>query len=782
MRFYEIEIKGIVQGVGFRPFIYNYAKSQGFKGFVKNSSSGVIVVTDCDDIVSFVSFIKNNSPTLARIYSIEVKELEDIDINDFSIQESAQSLGFTHLSPDIAVCKDCLNELSDPKDRRYLYPFINCINCGPRYSIIKKVPYDRENTTMAKFQMCDGCSKEYNDPTNRRFHAQPNACPTCGPKISLYIEKVKVDDSNEEILRKTIDLLKAGAIVAIKGIGGFHLACDAFNKDSLIRLRHRKKRINKPFALMSPNISSIKKFCKVSDYEASILLQRGRPIVLLNKLKDLNLPEEIAPHNNCFGFMLPYTPLHYLIFYYPTMNIMEEDSENFSALVMTSGNFSEEPIIKDNEEALTILSQLSDAILLHDRDIYTRVDDSVIKVYNSKSVFIRRARGFIPQTFHLNQTTNDILACGADIKNSFVLIKDADAILSHHIGDMENLETIVFYQESFQKLASVYNVSPVAVAFDMHPAYHSARWAQSYIDGRVIFSLPVQHHYAHIASVMAEKGINEKVIGIAFDGNGYGSDGKLWGSEFLISDLDGFERFAHFKYIPLPGGEMAIKEPWRCALSYLKASYEDYTNDQIINMMEDIGFLKTITININLIRNLLKIMDNHGLSPLSSGAGRLFDAVSALLGLCYINTFEGEAPIALESILEDDKSYSDLDLYYPYEIIKEGITKYFVDFSQTIKGIVNDIKEEKNRALISHKFHSTVVNVIITMTKIIRDKTAINTVALSGGVFQNKYLLENATNELCKNGFKVFFNEEVPPNDAGISLGQAYILKHRLRR
>jgi len=781
LRCFEIVIEGVVQGVGFRPFIYNFARSNSYKGFIKNTSFGVVITVECEDIEPFITHIKSNCPPLSHIYSINIKEIYAINLSDFSILDSSNEEGFTHLSPDVSVCKECLEELTDPSDRRYLYPFINCINCGPRYSIIKRIPYDRPNTTMSAFQMCNKCLSEYHEPSNRRFHAQPNACPDCGPRLRLFENNSYDIGSNEELIKKTINLLKQGAIVAIKGIGGFHLACDSSNSKAIKRLREKKRRVNKPFALMSASIDTIKEFCELSEFEASMLIDKRSPIVLLKKRKDKQLVEDISPKNSYLGFMLPYTPIHYMLFHYPDFKKEGRGVENFSALVMTSGNISEEPIIKDNNIAISMLSDIADALLIHDRDIFMKVDDSVIKLHNSKPVFIRRAKGYVPQSVQFVEQGFDVMGCGADIKNTFTLVKDGQAVISHHIGDLENIETLDFYQGSFDNLSSVYRVLPVAVAHDLHPGYHSVKWALNYANSNKIKSYPIQHHYAHIASVMAERNLTQRTIGIALDGNGYGVDGNLWGGEFLICDIEGFERFAHFRYIPLPGSEMAVKEPWRCAISYLKSSFNNNSfelsdNTTLMNILDNLGFIELF--GRKKIINVLNIIDDRKFSPLTSAAGRLFDAISALIGLCYINTFEGEAAIALESILDENSLLNPSS--YPYEI--RGRNPYIIDFSGMIIHILKDIRNKEGRERISLKFHNTFVDVIMDIALLIRRETEINAVALSGGVFQNKYIIEKAYTELKKKDFDVFFNEKVPSNDGGISLGQAYIINYRLNK
>lgn len=791
MKRLHIRIKGIVQGVGFRPFIYNLAKGLDINGYVTNTSGGVIIEAEGERLSVFIKSIQTQLPPLAKIDNIETHEMPAKGYENFSIIKSLVKGGFTLISPDMAICDDCLKEMLNPEDRRYLYPFINCTNCGPRYSITKKVPYDRPNTTMSVFNMCPQCLAEYNDPSNRRFHAQPNACHECGPKLTLAISRQPSAVSRNPI-ETTIELLKQGAIVVVKGIGGFHLCCDAENEKAVKRLREHKRRSNKPFALMSPDIETIKRFCDVSPTEESLLKDMRRPIVLLQKNSDaVKLPDEIAPNNKYLGFMLPYTPLHYLLFYKPlTLNYLRS-TPHFSALVMTSGNISEEPIVIDNEEAVSKLS-FADAFLLHNRDIFMRVDDSVVRgrdelcvMSNEHNIdmsftdntsrithhsFVRRARGFTPEPIKLCDDGPDVFACGADIKNTFTITKGNYAIISQHIGDMENIETLNFFEETLNNMKQVYRAEPVAIAYDLHPNYTSTKWALNQIENSKIKSFGIQHHHAHIASVMAEHGIKDKVVGVAFDGTGYGTDGNIWGSEFFVCDTDGFKRAAHFKYIPLPGGDKAVKECWRTAISYIASGLR---GEALWGMLDSIGFV--LKYGKDRIDNVLKIIDNRQFSPLSSGAGRLFDAVAAITGICDFNTFEGEAAIALE----DAASASYPDDSYSYNV--QAGEPMIIDFAGTIKGIIEDIALGESREMIAAKFHNTLVYVILDIVSGISSETGISKVALSGGVFQNEYLMEKSAALLLQKDFDVFVNEQVPCNDGGISLGQAYILRERLR-
>jgi hydrogenase maturation protein HypF len=776
MKCLNISIRGIVQGVGFRPFIHALANELSLKGFVTNTSEGVFMTAEGDCLETFLERIRTDAPPLSRIMSIDISPAEPAGFPDFSIRESRETGSFTLLSPDVAVCDECLNEMFDKDDRRYLYPFINCTNCGPRYSITRSVPYDRANTTMKFFHMCPECSSEYGNPADRRFHAQPDACPICGPHVALMAGEGVIVDETEDPIAQAIRLLKAGSIVAVKGLGGFHIACDATNADAVKRLRERKRRSNKPFALMAPDIGRIKKFCHVSEEEERLLLSMRRPVVLLEKGRDNALPDDVSPNNRSIGFMLPYTPLHHLLFRYPS-EAGSEVISHFEALVMTSGNISEEPIVIDNDEAVAKLSGIADAFLVHNRDIFMRVDDSVLKYGKGAAgiawasdaqkspSFIRRSRGYVPDPIPLIEDGPDVLGCGADLKNTFTITKGRYAIPGQHIGDMENYETLNFFEETLRNIKAVYRAEPVAIGHDLHPGYLSTRWA---LRQQGVEKIGIQHHYAHIASVMAEKGIAEKVIGVAFDGTGYGEDGTLWGGEFLISDTKGFRRAGHLDYVPLPGGEMAIREPWRTAVSCVKTA----AGKEVIDYLEPSGFIEKY--GIEKIQTILKICGEKTLSPLSSGAGRLFDAVSALIGVCDSNTFEGEAAIALESLVLDDVRED-----YPVDISFRD--PMVIDFSMVILSILKDIEAGEDRRVISSKFHNTVASAIAAVVLKLSAVTGIRKVVLSGGVFQNACLAERVLKGLMPEGLNVCMNELVPCNDGGISLGQAYIVRERIK-
>ncbi len=786
--------------MGFRPYVYTLADSLNLKGNVTNTADGVSIDVEGEDLSDFIARLPLEAPGLAKIYEVSVSPLPACGHTEFRIIESRDEGRFTLVSPDVSVCDDCRRELFDPANRRYLYPFINCTNCGPRYTITRSVPYDRPNTTMSVFRMCPECEEEYRNPADRRFHAQPDACPKCGPRVRLKVQgsRFKVPEA-EDPIEGAIRLLKEGAIVAVKGLGGFHIACDAANDDAVSRLRERKRKSNKPFALMAPDPEAVERFCEVSDEERNLLLSARRPVVLLRKRQGGNfaLPEAVSPHNRYLGFMLPYTPLHYLLFYRPASSAVSRLTSHFDALVMTSGNLSEEPIVVDNDEACERLSSMVDALLLHDRDIFMRVDDSVVRVMRGRTTsgaasegltgisrpralraslsFIRRSRGYAPEPVALHHDGPDVLGCGADLKNTFTVTRGKFAIPSQHIGDMENYETLKFFEESLENLKGVYRVKPVAIAHDLHPGYLSTRWAREQgAEGKAqgVRTFGIQHHYAHIGSVMAEHGLSGKVIGVSFDGTGYGTDGNLWGGEFLIADSRGFERAGHFRDVPLPGGEMAIREPWRTAVSYVACA----AGEEALHYLMRAGFAERH--GAGQVERLIKLARIAEFSPLSSGAGRLFDAVSALLGLCDRNTFEGEAAIALESLAAED-----VDEEYPFEIVrstgeKSGMT---VDFSHTIIRMMEDLFRGVDRRIISARFHNTVSGVIVRMATALSETYGLESVALSGGTFQNLYLLERTVKSLVMEGMKVFINEKVPCNDAGISLGQAYLCREMLK-
>lgn len=749
----KLLIKGIVQGVGFRPFIYNLANTYNLNGWVLNSSEGVYIDIEGDDedVRDFIENIRKKAPPLAVIDSIDILYLSPANYKSFIIKPSEEDPNkYIKISPDISICDDCLTELFNPNDRRYRYPFINCTNCGPRFTIIEGIPYDRKKTTMKSFKMCQLCQKEYDDPSNRRFHAQPNACPKCGPNV--FLENIDERINCEDPIKKAIELLGQGKIIAVKGIGGFHLACDAQNDDVIDLLRKRKKRSLKPFAIMCRDIDKIKQFCIVNEYEEKLLQSVQRPIVLLKKRPESTISDLVAPNNNYFGVMLPYTPLHYLLL-----------DSHFLALVMTSANITEEPIVIDNDEAKERLAGLADYFLFHNRDIRMRCDDSIARVYEKQTLVIRRSRGYAPYPVDLDFTMKEILACGAELKNTFCLTRDNHAFISHHIGDLQNLIAYNYYLDSIEHYKMLFRIDPQILAYDLHPDYLSTKYAFSQVGKRLI---GVQHHHAHIASCMAENSLNEKVIGVAMDGTGYGTDGNIWGCEFLLADYVGFKRYAHLKYLPMPGGDMAVKEPYRMALSYLHNAFDGELDDIDISFINRIDDKK-----ISLIKKMIERNIN---APLTSSCGRLFDAVSSLIGIRDIITYEAQSAIELEMVAE-----SDIIDRYDYEITdQKGCL--IIDVKKMFCEITSDLKNGLSKGIISAKFHNTVIDFITNICKEIKTTEGINKVVLSGGVFQNQYLLANTIKSLENNRFKAYFHKKIPTNDGGISLGQCLIANAQL--
>jgi hydrogenase maturation protein HypF len=735
-----IQVHGTVQGVGFRPFVYNLARSLHLNGFVLNSGSGVTIEIEgsADEVDEFLRRLRNDSPTLARIDEISALDASPNGDRTFEIRASAQVADpFAMVPPDIATCDACVLDSADPVNRRYEYPFTNCTNCGPRYTIISDVPYDRPFTTMAEFTMCADCESEYHDPANRRFHAQPNACPVCGPHLELW-DRERIIGERGEALSEVRRLLGEGAIVAIKGLGGFHIACDALNEAAVRRLRERKRRSDKPFALMAPDISTIERYCLVDDSEQRAITGPLRPIVILRRRPDCTVPEAVAPGNRTLGIMLPYTPLHHLLF---------TGERSYSLLVMTSGNLSEEPIASRNEEVAGRLHPLCDYFLIHNRRIQTRVDDSVVRVFRGGEIPIRRSRGYAPQPVDLDTPLRQVLAVGGELKSTFCLTKDHYAILSQHIGDIENYETLEFFRETLDHMKRFFRIQPEVVAHDLHPGYLSTRFAT----GLEIRQVAVQHHHAHVAACAAEHGIREKVIGVAFDGTGYGTDGQIWGAEFLIADWNGFERRAHFRYVPMVGGDAAVRQPWRMALSYLVDSFGA--------VLPEVPGLVTIP---PLVEQALR----KGINTIqTSSCGRLFDAVAALTGIRNEANYEGQAAVELEAAAADD-----FEALYPFDI-ETGL----VGWREAIRHIVRDLQAGVPAAVVSARFHNSVVASIVEVCRRLRDSDGLNRVCLTGGSFQNWRLLERSVTALQRAGFEVYWHRRVPPNDGGLALGQAVV-------
>ena len=751
----RINAEGIVQGVGFRPFVYALAREYTLNGFVLNDADGVLIEVEGEEgaLDDFLERIRLDAPPLSRIERLRVHPLPVIGDRGFIIRESVgNGRRSTLIAPDVSTCLDCLDELFSPSDRRYRYPFTNCTNCGPRFTIVQDIPYDRGRTTMARFPMCPECRKEYEDPLDRRFHAQPNACPVCGPCVTL-LEEEGAEIQDEDPIRRTATLLMEGHIVSVKGLGGFHLACDAYSSDAVARLRDRKHREDKPFAVMAADLEAVQTFCIIDAEERELLASSRRPIVLLRKRPECSIAPDVAPNQNFLGVMLPYTPLHHLL-----LADMQE-GRACPAVVLTSGNISDEPIAYENEEAIAHLKGIAEYFLVHDRDIYTRCDDSVTRTVDGRETVVRRSRGYAPQPivlpFHLSRP---ILACGAELKNTFCLAKDRFAFPGHHIGDLENLETLEAFERGIEHFERLFDITPEVMAHDLHPEYLSTKYALSREGPRRI---GVQHHHAHIASCLADNELDRTVIGVAFDGTGYGTDGKIWGGEFLIADALRFERAAHLEYVPMPGGEGAIKEPWRMAAAYLHRTFGPEFTDL------EVEFVRRI--DRDRWRVLMRAMDAGVNSPYTSSMGRAFDAVSGLLGVRDRIRYEGQAAIELE--MAADPACSDR---YEWEI-GESDLQILVQLGPVFRGLVRDLQRGCSVGALSARFHNTVAAMTVEVCRRLRNRTGLGEVALSGGVFQNMFLLNRTLQGLRDAGFDVHTHHRVPTNDGGISLGQVMV-------
>ncbi|MGO9687106.1 MAG: carbamoyltransferase HypF [Syntrophobacteraceae bacterium] len=748
-----VKVRGIVQGVGFRPFIFQLARRCGLNGWVRNQSDGVEieVAGPAESVRDFIGSISSEPPPLARIVTIETtclpyQHLEGFKIIGSRTLESRSTL----ISPDACTCADCLGELLDPLDRRFRYPFINCTNCGPRYTIIKDIPYDRDKTTMAHFQMCPECRREYDDPLDRRFHAQPNACWECGPGVWLEDAQGNRIAARDEAVVKTVALLDAGSIVAIKGLGGFHLAVKATDEAAVSRLRSRKIREQKPFAVMFPELDDIRRCCHLNGEEENLLKSPARPIVLLaRRSTETGLPVagSVAPKNRYLGVFLPYTPLHSLLY----------ENAPYRALVMTSGNQSDEPIAMADADARSRLSGIADYFLFHDRDIYMRCDDSVSRILGGSSRPMRRARGYAPLPVFLRDSGPSVLGTGAELKNTVCLTRGNEAFVSQHIGDLENLETLRSFEHAIAHLERILEIEPQLIVHDLHPDYLNTQWAIKRVD------LPreaVQHHHAHIAAVMAERGLEGAVIGLALDGTGFGTDGTIWGGEILRVDNLGFERLGHFRQVLLPGGAKAIKEPWRTALSYLWSIDPEGIEHRFADFL-------AAWPNPDA-KIVLQMLSRRFNCPPTSSCGRLFDAAAALCGIRRSVNYEGQAAIELEQAIEPDDGY--------YEgRLENGLDSILIDQFPIIEALIEDVGRGVPAGKIAARFHNGVIRTLSEAAMIAAGKTGLNRVALSGGVFQNAYLSERLERDLCKMGLEVYSHIEVPANDACISLGQAWI-------
>jgi hydrogenase maturation protein HypF len=769
----SISVLGVVQGVGFRPFVYGLAVKHNLKGWVYNTSEDVRIEVEgaAKAIEQFARELKTKAPPLAHIENVTIEYCPPRGYESFEIRQSqAQAGKYQLISPDVATCQACLGELLNPEDRRYRYPFTNCTNCGPRFTIIEDMPYDRPKTTMRYFQMCPQCQTEYDNPLDRRFHAQPNACPKCGPQVELVDNQGNLVNTSNPIAAAS-QLLKEGKIVAIKGLGGFLLACDATNDTVVKTLRRRKKRSSKPFAIMVATVDEAKKHCYVSPEEKRLLTSPQSPIVLLRWREGSSVSREVAPNLRFLGVMLPYTPLHHILL-----------RDTGLPLVMTSGNLSEEPIARDNDEALRRLSGIADYFLVHNRDIYSRYDDSVAIVERGTSQLVRRARSYAPYPIRLSFKTRQVLGCGAEEKNTFCLTKDNYAFLSQHIGDMENMETLDHFDSTISLYKRLFHVQPEIIAHDLHPDYLATKYARELGESGMKL-VPVQHHHAHIASCLADNGLESPVIGVAFDGTGMGADGNIWGGEFLVADYHNFRRAGHLEYLPLPGGAAAIKRPYRTAIGYILTLLGEDTLNAVIaseakqSQLASVG--QVTEVEIEIIKRQIEKKIN---SPLNSSMGRLFDAISALLGIRGEIDYEGQAAVEMEmaaysSVIGrrvSDEAISHAQENYPYHIVEdEGVR--IVHLQGLFSAVIEDLHRGISKGRISVKFHNTVARMINEMCRLIADETGISQVALSGGVFQNRLLLRKTVSLLESSSFQVFTHRQVPCNDGGISLGQAVI-------
>ncbi|MDJ0601433.1 MAG: carbamoyltransferase HypF [Crocosphaera sp.] len=738
----EIIIKGAVQGVGFRPFIYRLATELNLKGWVNNSASGVFIEVEGTPTIleQFLARIPQEKPPISQINSLESSWLDPVDYTSFKIRHSSSGEKTAIVLPDLSTCSDCLQEVFAPNNRRYLYPFTNCTNCGPRYTIIEELPYDRPHTTMKSFTMCESCQAEYENPLDRRFHAQPNACPLCGPRLQLWDQKGEILAQENDALNLSINALKEGKILALKGLGGFQLLVNGRNRESVQQLRQRKHRPHKPFALMYSSLEAIKQDCEINELEEQLLTSPQAPIVLLKRKNHLHLSPEITPNNPYLGVMLPSTPLHHLLLHNLDFPI-----------VATSGNLAGEPICIDEKEALNRLKNIADLFLVHNRPILRPVDDSVVRVMAERDMIIRRARGYAPFPITLNtHSLTNILAVGGHLKNTIAILKNNQVFISQHIGDLSTAEALKSFNQVMESLKGLYDFEPEIIVCDAHPDYLSSQYAK----GQNLPIITVQHHYAHVLSCLANNNLNAPVLGVAWDGTGYGQDQTIWGGEFLLVRDNNYERIAHFRPFKLPGGDKAVKDPRRIALSILSEVLGD--TNQI-----KLPFLETIeSKELNLVKQMLSRNLN---TPIISSVGRLFDGVAAMIGMCQNITFEGQGAMALEYAIDELKT----EKTYPYQI--KGINyPLIIDWQLIIEGIIEDNLQKISKQEIAAKFHNTLVEIIIDIAQ----KSHKKNIILTGGCFQNKYLTERAILRLRQEKFAPFWHHTVPPNDGGIALGQ----------
>ncbi|XCN73691.1 MAG: carbamoyltransferase HypF [Candidatus Electrothrix aestuarii] len=821
-----VRVQGLVQGVGFRPFVYGLATRLELCGWVRNTSAEVeiLVQGQDDDLENFLAYLKNDAPSLARIHSITTEpdsstKQQTNRYRDFTILPSAEQPGkgqpITPVTPDASLCPSCEEELLNPADRRYLYPFISCTNCGPRFTIIQDLPVDRQRTVMQNFPLCPTCQVEYDNPLDRRFHAQASACPVCGPRLSLH--EIKTSRRGEPVCSPSPDsvgarravplhiigqthrsaptnldslltarrLLRKGKILAIKGLGGFHLACDAENPEAVAELRRRKGRPDKPFALMATDLEQIKNICQISEVEAKLLQGPEKPIVLLEKKNVGAGPcacpvrrgtarraptSNVAPNLDRLGCMLPYTPLHLLLLNQTDPLLAQESAP--ALLVMTSGNRSGEPIITENEKALARLAPLADALLLHDRPIHSRCDDSVLRIDSGKrtALFLRRSRGYAPYPIQLPFTVEPILAVGGQLKNTFCLAEGRQALLSQHIGDMDEVATCNTFEASVQQAGKLFRIQPKYIAHDLHPQYFTSRYAQRESQRNGLPCLAAQHHHAHIAACMADNGLEDrKLIGLVFDGTGYGPDGTIWGGEVLIASYGAFERFAHLQCFPLPGGEAAIRQPWRIAVGAA------HSLDIASAELDDLPFLDHIEPQaLSIIRQQVNKQIN---CPQTSSLGRLFDAAASLIGIRNQVNYEAQAAIELEVLA---KPYLNSTTSYPSDLFSTDDSERAVPLQGLFRAIIEDVRRQKPAGMIGARLHHTLAQLAITLCRKAQAATGLQEVALSGGVWQNQLLLDLVRQGLEEQGLTVYCHQLVPCNDGGLALGQLAVASHQI--
>ena len=757
-------MSGVVQGVGFRPYVYKLAFRYGLSGYVLNSEAGIAIEVQgtAADVDAFLQALPAEAPLLAHVLEVRTTQLALSDEQGFSIHESTRSdRANTLLSPDIATCEDCVREMFDPADRRYHYPFTNCTNCGPRFTIIRSVPYDRRQTSMAAFTMCVRCQAEYDDPLDRRFHAQPNACWTCGPQVQLVMANGEAAAGNP--MSEAIRLLHDGSILAVKGLGGFHLAVDAENLAAVDELRLRKGRRQKPFAVMVRDVAAAQQFCFVSEQEGKLLQSVERPIVLLRKRS--REFDALAPDVHELGVFLPYTPLHHLLL----------ENGDLRALVMTSANLSEEPIAIDNHEAMVRLRRVADNFLLHDRDILLRCDDSVVRRAPDSTQWVRRSRGFVPLPILLGEGGASVLAVGGELKNAICMSRGRYAFVGQHVGDMENLTAHNFFKESIAHFKAILEVQPDVIAHDLHPGYLSTQWAkQQQIDHASVRLVGVQHHHAHVASCMAEHRLAGSVVGVALDGTGFGLDGHTWGGEILVADLQDFTRVAHFAYTPMPGGEKSVHEPWRMAVACLRQTFGDAWRDFLpADCFGDVAERE-----IRFVEQLLRANIR---SPLTSSCGRLFDAVAALVCRKTTVSYEAQAAVMLEACCGEFSTGADDDAGAYHFPVSEGPAAV-IGTSTLFSALADDLRNDVSPEMMSRRFHSGLIKVLEHVVIDVALKHQLDRVCLSGGCFQNVILAEGLKRALRSAGLEVFTHSQVPPGDGGLSLGQLAIATHRLAK